>query len=198
MVPLGGSRPLKVDVALVCATHRDLRAMRAAGTFRDDLYWRINGFVARLPALRERSDIADIARQLLRTQARPGTAPLALDAGVLALFAHHPWPGNIRQLASVLQTAALLAEGEGSIRREHLPEDFLDDAGPPPVQSAQGALAAPACSQAPDLPAGLPCLQQVADSAIHAALQQHGGNVSAAARALGVARNTVYRRMRRH
>ncbi len=187
VVPLGGDRPVPVDVAVVCATHRDLRALRASGQFRDDLYYRLNGLVARLPPLRDRQDRAVLVDRLLAAQAAPGRPPMRLDAEVAELFARHDWPGNLRQLASVLQTAALMADGEACIRREHLPEDFLDeaaDSGAAPPQPAPATAAA----------RGMPCpLHALADQAVASALDRHGGNVSAAARALGVSRNTIYR-----
>jgi transcriptional regulator of acetoin/glycerol metabolism len=183
VVPLGAGGPVPVDIAIVCATHRDLRALRATGAFRDDLYWRINGLVVRLPSLRERSDLPAIAQRLLRVDADlAGEAPPGLAADVLDLFARHPWPGNIRQMASLLRTAAALRREASDIAIDDLPEDFLDDL-------AVGA-------DAPS-PRGDPAsLQAVAMSAIEQALHRNGGNISAAARSLGVARNTVYRRLR--
>jgi len=194
VVPLGGARALAVDVAVVCATHRNLREMMAAGTFREDLYYRLNGMVARLPALRERADLAVLVERMLRqdqTAARSGPTRVAQD--VMALFARHRWPGNLRQLASVLRTATLLAGEASEIRREHLPEDFLeDDAGagmPAMAVSVPPAVAPPQAAPAPRL-------QELAAGAVAQALARHGGNVSAAARALGVSRNTVYRQLR--
>ncbi|WPB57512.1 sigma-54-dependent Fis family transcriptional regulator [Xylophilus sp. GOD-11R] len=195
VTPLGGGRPLPVDVAIVCATHRDLRALRAAGTFRDDLYWRINGLVVRLPALRERSDLPVIAQRLLQAEsAMSGSPAPRLDDEVLDLFARHPWPGNLRQLASLLHTAVALNWGATRLGVRQLPEDFLDDldiAAAWPTTPSEGLFVAEAhgCRDAFSL-------QTVTASAIEQAMRTHGGNVSAAARALGVARNTVYRRLR--
>jgi len=192
VTPLGGARPVPVDFTIVCATHRDLRALRASGGFREDLYWRINGLVVRLPALRDRSDLPAIAAQLLRNEAAlVGRPAQCLAPEVLAVFVRHPWPGNIRQLASLLRTASALTQGESTIGLRHLPDDFLDDLEIPvtPCEPAPVACAVPV--EARDL-----SLHAVTGDAIEQALRLHGGNVSAAARSLGVARNTVYRRLR--
>jgi transcriptional regulator of acetoin/glycerol metabolism len=102
---------------------------------------------------------------------------------VMRLFRRHAWPGNLRQLASLLRTASLMAGGEDEIGLRHLPDDFLEDldAAPtkPPPDAASDAR-----------------LQELALSAILRTLDAHGGNVSAAARTLGVSRNTIYRKLR--
>ncbi|MBB6558274.1 transcriptional regulator of acetoin/glycerol metabolism [Acidovorax soli] len=186
VAPLGGTRQIEVDIQLVCATHRNLRAMMAEGSFRQDLYYRLNGLVVRLPALRERSDLAAIVQRILQSAADAGTPPLPVAPEVMALFARCAWPGNLRQLTNVLRTAALMAEGDTAIRREHLPEDFLEE--------CEAAAAVPAAADAP-APAAQP-LQAITAAAIAQALAAQGGNVSAVARALGVSRNTVYRHLR--
>jgi transcriptional regulator with PAS, ATPase and Fis domain len=181
VTPLGGNRVVRVDVAVVCATHRNLRELIAAGSFREDLYYRLNGLVVKLPPLRERTDLAAVVARMLQSQ-NESASPQRVGSDVMDLFNSYPWPGNLRQLANVLRTAAVLAEGEAEIRREHLPDDFLDEC------------AAPAKAQQAEAPANNPArLQQVTADAIALALAQHQGNVSAAARTLGVSRNTVYR-----
>ncbi|MEX3825226.1 sigma 54-interacting transcriptional regulator, partial [Paraburkholderia sp. BR14262] len=128
VVPLGGTRAVPVDLRIVCATHRDLRAMIAEGTFREDLYYRINGLVVTLPALAERTDLDPLVARMLEIVRRevPG-APARLTPAVRACFARCRWPGNLRQLASALRTAAIMAEGEDAIDMEHLPEDLMHD-----------------------------------------------------------------------
>jgi transcriptional regulator of acetoin/glycerol metabolism len=184
VMPLGAARPIAVDIELVCATNHDLRKRIADGLFREDLYYRLNGLVVKLPPLRERSDLDAIVAQLLANESR--SRRVADD--VLKLFRRHAWPGNLRQLASLLRTAALMAGDEDEIGLHHLPDDFLDDAeGPsataaaaPPVRTETGAR-----------------LEELELSAILRTLDAHGGNVSAAARALGVSRNTIYRKLPR-
>ena len=122
---LGGTEEIEVDVRIVAATNRDLREGIAKGTFREDLYFRLNVFEVQLPPLRERrEDILLIARALLdglnkRHECR--VTDLAPD--VEALFSEYPWPGNVRELRNVLERAVILA-GEGVIRRDHLPPGF--------------------------------------------------------------------------
>ena len=112
---VGGSRPLVVDVRIVAATHRDLSAMVRAGQFREDLWYRINVFVIRLPPLRERAgDIAALAEHFAaRAGSRFGaTAPLRVTPADLALLERYEWPGNVRELAAVMERAAILGEGK--------------------------------------------------------------------------------------
>ena len=201
VVPLGGARAVEVDVNVVCATHRNLREMMAAGTFRQDLYYRLNGLVVRLPALRERTDLSVIVERMLRTPPEDGPSgghpaqPLRVAPDVMALLQGYGWPGNLRQLANVLRTAALMAEGEapegeapeGEIRRHHLPEDFLEDCLTPgpqeTVTATQLRIAPPGVAQPEG--AAVQRLVSVTAGALEQALATHGGNVSAAARALG-------------
>ncbi len=180
--PLGSPKSIPVDIAIVCATHRDLRAMIVAQRFREDLYYRLNGLVVKLPPLRERSDLASVVDTLLQRTAdeHAGGQRLTIDPEVMMLFGRCTWPGNLRQLANLLRTAAAMVDDDGVIRREHLPDDFFDDL----------AVARDACT-----PTCSGRLDDLQTGAITAALARYNGNVSAAARALGVSRNTVYRRM---
>ncbi|KVQ02887.1 Fis family transcriptional regulator [Burkholderia ubonensis] len=197
--PLGSTKTIAVDISIICATHRDLRDMIAQNRFREDLYYRLNGLVVRLPPLRDRTDLAVVVQKMLQREAIAGAgrAPLTVAPDVMALFERCSWPGNFRQLGNLLRTAAAMVDDDGEIRREHLPDDFFDDLRDGDAQAAPDAPAA-ACAApcaADTLPAADARLQDVAASAIAAALARHGGNVSAAARALGVSRNTIYRKM---
>ncbi len=191
--PLGSAKTIPVDISIICATHRDLRDMIAQNRFREDLYYRLNGLVVRLPPLRDRTDLAVVIQKMLQSESLTGANQQPLDVApeVMAMFERCVWPGNFRQLGNLLRTAAAMVDADGEIRREHLPDDFFDDLRRAVVQDV------------PELPVaveggGSPTdarLQDVAASAIAAALARHGGNVSAAARALGVSRNTIYRKM---
>ncbi|TDF59552.1 sigma-54-dependent Fis family transcriptional regulator [Cupriavidus sp. L7L] len=189
--PLGSSKVIHIDVSLVCATNRNLREMVAGGQFREDLYYRLNGMVVRLPALRERSDLDVVAGKLLRQERTAGVPPRIRDS-VMEMFRAYHWPGNIRQLGNLLRTARLMAEGEAEITEDHLPDDFLDD-----LRERQARAATPAAhalASAP--PATQPTrLAEVEVQAIVATVRAHHGNISAAAKALGISRNTVYRKM---
>jgi transcriptional regulator of acetoin/glycerol metabolism len=200
--PLGSSKPLPIDVAVVAATHRNLREMISAQTFREDLYYRLNGLVVRLPSLRERSDLNTIVQKILRAECN-GRVPELSDE-VLQLLQRYRWPGNIRQLANVLRTAAVMAAGEPLITRSHLSDDFIED--------ARGAVAAP-CAAAVSV-AEVPRTEVVAIEVepgssetattlealelqtIKRALEEAGGNISVASKRLGISRNTIYRKLR--
>lgn len=181
VTPLAGTRPVPVDVAVVCATHRRLKEAIAAGTFREDLYYRLNGLTVTLPPLRERTDLEVLVRRILAAL-DPRGAKVGIAAEVLDAFRRHRWPGNLRQLTSLLRTALALLDGEGELQRAHLPEDFFE------TETGAGA------GGGPDRPASL---EKLKANAIERALIEHRGNVSAAARALGISRNTIYRRLGR-
>ena len=209
VTPLGSHKSIAVDIAVVSATHRNLRDMNTAGTFREDLYYRLNGLVVRLPALRDRSDLRTIARRIVRAEAP--VSPPEISAPVMAMFERYAWPGNIRQLANVLRTAVVMAGTDPQITEEHLSEDFLEDVRRQPgiVASAPNT-ARVAAALAPEPAAAV----QVADESsasstvaartlgeseialIRAALDAAGGNISEASKALGISRNTIYRKLR--
>jgi transcriptional regulator with GAF, ATPase, and Fis domain len=110
---IGAHKPLRVDVRIVAATHRDLQAMVAEGTFREDLWYRISVFPIHLPPLRERvEDIPPLAAHFAaRAGKRLGGAPLALRREDIDLLVSYPWPGNVRELAAVIERAAILGDG---------------------------------------------------------------------------------------
>jgi transcriptional regulator of acetoin/glycerol metabolism len=192
VTPLGSMRAEPVDLALVCATHRRLKEAIAAGSFREDLYYRINGLTVTLPPLRARSDLQDLVDRLVASLGDDG-AGVQVSAEVLDLFRRHRWPGNLRQLASVLRTSlAMLSDAERILRREHLADDFLEEIQASPPDPRDGAMPSPSTAGAA-APAVAP-LRELEASAIERALAAHGGNVSAAARSLGVSRNTIYRK----
>jgi transcriptional regulator of acetoin/glycerol metabolism len=194
VTPLGTDKSLCVDIALVCATHRDLRALIEAESFREDLYYRINGLVVRLPRLRDRSDLDVVIRNILAADNLRG---LTLDGEVMDLFRRFPWPGNVRQLANLLRTAERMVDEDRVIRREHLPDDFFDhlpEVMPPaPAPAVTTPIAqTPAAISIGSKSASLDDLEW---QAIRETLARNEGNVSATARALGISRNTIYRRL---
>jgi transcriptional regulator of acetoin/glycerol metabolism len=199
VTPLGSAKPVPVDVAIVSATHRNLREMIDAQTFREDLYYRLNGLVVRLPALRERSDLMTIVRKILR--AETNGCPLNLDDEVVQLLQAYRWPGNIRQLTNVLRTAAVMAGSEMVITRAHLSDDFLEDAqrelraSSEPAPAAPSA-SAPATANAETQAAAAATLEEMELRTIQKAVDDAGGNISVASRRLGISRNTIYRKLR--
>ena len=193
VTPVGASKAVPVDFALVCATHNQLMQAAEQGRFRQDLYYRINGLTVQLPALRERSDFVALLRRLLSDLATEQGLPVDVEVApdLLARLAAYPWPGNLRQLASVLRTAcAMLVEGEDTLRWEHMPDDL--------VQALEVAPSAfghpPDTPDTPTAPAAL-SLQQLSTAAIDQALQAARGNMSQAARQLGISRQTLYRKL---
>ncbi len=172
---------------VIAATQRHLRDMISQQAFREDLYYRLCGLALRLPPLRERSDLEALARNILLTHSP--VDPPAISPPVLDLFRRYRWPGNVRQLAHVLRTAAVMSAGERSITTAHLSDDFLEEVRA--VAPATGAL------QADPTPAVAltRTLQESETELIRHTLQALGGNVTAAARQLGISRNTLYRRL---
>ncbi|WP_369990613.1 sigma-54-dependent Fis family transcriptional regulator [Pseudomonas xanthosomatis] len=167
--PLGSGEPVAVNIRVVSASNRDLAADVRAGRFRQDLYYRIAGLALVLPPLRERSDRRVLIQQVHRRYRESGQ-PERLPAAILALLESHPWPGNIRELVSVMQVALALA-GNGPIELEHLPVNFLTEAQAP--------------TDTPQSPTDLDEL-----------LRQANGNLSSVARVLGISRTTLYKRLR--
>ncbi|ACK78302.1 sigma-54 dependent transcriptional regulator [Acidithiobacillus ferrooxidans ATCC 23270] len=185
VVPVGGSKPIPVDFVLVCATHRNLKTEMEAERFRADLYYRINGLTLMLPPLRERSDFAALTSRVLRDLSPE--RHLYLGDAVALAFAKYSWPGNLRQLVNALRTAcALLNDDESTILWDHLPDDLINE-----LRQA---------SQSLDISSmHLPQeenLHVLSSAAISRAIDISDGNMSEAARRLGISRNTLYRRLK--
>ncbi len=204
--PLGSGKEVEVDVAVVSASHKNLKDMIARGDFREDLYYRLNGLVVRLPALRDRSDFELVVQKILLALSEGGQ-PVSVSAQVMGLFTRYAWPGNFRQLHNLLRTAVVMVGHGGVIDMGHLPDDFLEEldqvlAQPLTSFAATASVVmphdpAPACSLPEPAVEAAPegqKLQNVALSAMAQMLRLHKGNVSAAAKALGVSRNTIYRK----
>jgi transcriptional regulator of acetoin/glycerol metabolism len=182
VTPLGGGAAVAVDFSLFCATHCKLREEADKGNFRSDLYYRINGLTLQLPALRERSDFDSLSEKIL--SALQPERQLHLAGTLLAQMRSYAWPGNLRQLTSVLRTAvAMLDDEEHCIDWQHLPDDMLADLLATPPSPARTTN---------ELPQNL---QELSRNAIQLALEKSGGNVSLAARTLGISRQTLYRKM---
>ena len=183
--PLGGTKSLPVDIKIICATNRRLRDEVASGRFREDLYYRLNGLLLTLPPLRHRADRIALAGAILRTLSQ-GDGRISFSPNVLDLFFRHSWPGNIRQLTNVIRTALALRGDEPEITMEYLPEDFLEQIG-----ARTEELRSPAGREAGSEPGRL---EEVEAVAIRDVLRECKGNISAAARKLGVSRSTLYRK----
>ena len=191
VTPLGSSKEIAVDISLVCATHRNLREEVARGAFREDLYYRLNGLCITLPPLRERSDFNALVDILVANHCRDGRE-VRISAEALALLRACSWPGNLRQLNNVLRVAlALLEDHESEITEDHLPDDLSIGAS----AEARGGPAGAAPGTAKRSEGGR--LADLELEAIQRALAESLGNVSAAARRLGISRNTLYRKLGR-
>ena len=181
IVPVGGTRPVKVDVRLLAATNASLEERVAAGTFREDLYYRLNVIPIHIPPLRERmEDIPILAGLFLERYAGPG-GTFSPDA--MARLGAHSWPGNVRELENAVERAVIMGE-DGPIRPEALPEGV----GRPPSQPL-GAL--------PE--AGVPpTLETIERAYILYVLDQVAGVKTAAAELLGIDPSTLHRKMDRY
>jgi two-component system NtrC family response regulator len=176
---VGENESFRVDVRVICATHRNLQEMVESGEFREDLMFRINTFEISLPPLRARlEDIPELAEHLyrrFRPQANPDEKHFSPEA--LAVLQSHSWPGNVRELANVIEHATILCD-QPPVRPEHLPSNF----GLHPVRRKLRAL-------------GPVTLEELELQAIYEALERHQGNKPAAAEELGISLKTLYNRL---
>lgn len=179
--PVGAPRPRRIDVRVVCATHRDLPAAVKDGAFREDLFYRLRGVTVELPPLRARSqDILPLAEHFL-----PARTTFAADARAALLS--HAWPGNVRELRHVVQLAALLSES-AVIRASALHFE-----GRPPMEGAAPPVTQDELHGAIELRGRT--LEELEELAIRAALSRHHGNRHAVADELGIARSTLLRKL---
>lgn len=200
--PLGSNKLLQINVRVIAATSRDLARLVREGTFREDLFYRLNVLPIRVPPLRERrADIAALLEVLGEDVAlRSGLPSPELSSQALAVLEAQLWRGNIRELRNVLEQAAMRSESPRI--EEHAVEAVLRESGLLPLTAVAvqpDPAVPPTADPAPDA-AGLlrPLAEQVAEleaRAIQAALAAHKGNKVAAAKALGIARATLYGRL---
>ena len=172
--PLGSTKSVPVDFRLICASNVDLNQAVADGKFREDLLYRIKGARLAVPPLRERSDLVDLIGRLL---AGLSNDYVQCSDAVIDLLTRHQWPGNVRELINVLQYASVFAD-HGVIERDHLPDDFRVEVVKP-VLSARDSI------------------EQAEQGALRQLLESHHWHISNTAKALGIGRNTLYRRMAR-
>lgn len=179
---VGESTNQQADVRVIAATNRDPEQEVEAGRFREDLFWRLNVFHIRLPALRERPEaIAALVSLFLKRTAR-GNARISPAA--LRLLEAYPWPGNVRELSNIIERAAILAAGR-VILPEHLPEN---------IQHGKASMAAPP----PDASFPVTRIEDAERLAIREALRKTGGNRQEAARLLGISRRTLFYRLKQY
>jgi two-component system, NtrC family, response regulator HydG len=187
---VGGTETVKVDVRVISATHGDLERQIASGTFREDLYYRLDVFPILLPPLRDRqSDIPLLAEHFLQKYASGAGKPvLGIDATAVAALTAYPWPGNVRELENLIERALILARGS-EITAADL--EFTRRRAASPMTSTE--------LRATD--GARPLNERLHDQergAIIAAIDSSQGNIAHAARTLGINRSTLYYRLRKH
>ncbi|HEY0063072.1 MAG TPA: sigma-54 dependent transcriptional regulator [Telluria sp.] len=181
--PVGASRSEQADIRVVSATNQELAELVASGDFREDLFYRLNLITIRLPPLRERrSDIALLANRIIEGVAiKYGLDPVTLTPQALDWLSAQPWPGNIRQLKQTLERTVLLAGKRQLSQADFVGAEHLDDSAGQQRLGVDGMT-----------------LEQVERRMIEQALDQHRGNISRVAQALGLSRTALYRRLERH
>ncbi|HZZ67802.1 MAG TPA: sigma-54 dependent transcriptional regulator [Phenylobacterium sp.] len=209
--PVGGKRPIKVDVRIVSATNRDLSLAVKEGRFREDLYYRLNVFPIEAPALRERKeDVPALVDAFVRRfNVEEGKSVVGATPETMGFLAAFDWPGNVRQLENAVYRAIVLADAP------YLqPHDFPAISGvAPPPQAAEPpsaivtSMLPPASGLMPDLPQAVPVrilderghlrtLEEIERDLIQLAIEIYAGHMSEVARRLGIGRSTLYRKVR--
>ncbi len=173
VLPLGAECEELVDIALVCASHQPLHTLVSRGQFRADLFFRISGMTVSLPPLRERSDFEAVVRQVLKEES--GGRAMQISPDALRLLRAYAWPGNLRQLRNVLRLSVALMDETMIVDLPQLPAEIRQRAR---ERSSQGA-----------------DLRAVQARLVRESVARHGGNISAAARELGITRTTLYRKL---
>jgi DNA-binding NtrC family response regulator len=189
VTPVGAAEPRRVDVRVIAATNADLAERIAAGTFRQDLYFRLARYTVTTPPLRERrEDLPLLVAHFLNTfAAEMGRQPPAFSGGALAVLQQYHFPGNVRELKNIIERALIDSDG-GTIEPRHL--QLLARAAPAPM--AGGSPVRDREQLAAELPLNLAAAE---DLLIQRALQQTEGNIADAARLLGVHRTRIYRKL---
>jgi len=180
--PLGGTQTRHADVRVIAATHRDLAALIRKGSFREDLFYRLNVVKVDLPPLRKRKeDIPLLVEHFVaRFNRRQGKSVAGVAPDVMALLMAHDYPGNVRELENIVERAFVLC-GSGKIERVHLPPELTGQAAAAPAPAGDTIAAQTRATEA---------------QAIRAALEQHGFNRLAAAQALGLHKSTLFRKIK--
>jgi len=186
---VGGNEPIKVDVRILAATNKDLRAEVAGGRFREDLFFRLHVIPVHLPPLRERrEDVPLLAEHFLGRHRRSGLRPPRFLPGAMEALMRHPWPGNVRELANILERLAILHAG-GHVGPAEI-RALLAGAGPPPAGGG------PAYRDDDERPLA-DRLDEYERELLNGAMEAAEGSVAEASRRLRTDRANLYRRMRR-
>jgi sigma-54 dependent transcriptional regulator, acetoin dehydrogenase operon transcriptional activator AcoR len=198
VVPLGSDQAIPVTLHVISATHRDIRQMIQDGEFREDLYYRLNGITLHLPLLRDRGDKADLIRTLLQEE-NTDQESIEIAEDAFQKLLDYSWPGNIRQLRNALRTASALCR-DGIIRLSNLPQEILHTetrmiAQPSMIAqpTSEGGAEISAAANQPSA-----ALRDAECAALLRELERMHWNISRTAQALGISRNTLYRKIHKH
>lgn len=185
--PLGSNRLVRLDARVIAAGNVNLATEVQAGTFRSDLYYRLNVVEIELPPLRERKgDVELLAKMFWRNLCREMGMPLAtIEPAVIEALKAYPWPGNVRELQNVCERACILADGN-SIRLDCLPRHIFEKYEVVLVDAK------------PHTPIGHTSMDGLCEDLVRKTLEASGGNISKASETLGIARTTLYRKMKKY
>jgi DNA-binding NtrC family response regulator len=181
VVPVGSTRTIETDVRVIAATNRDLEQEMRRGTFRSDLYYRLNVISLHMPPLRDRSDDVPLLTEHFLSRFDDGQG-IGIEPDALDRLGAYDWPGNVRELENALERAAVLSGGQ-PIGLDHLPARVVD----PPAQSLVA-----------DRPADNPTLDVIERAYVLWVLKAEGGNKARAAEVLGIDPSTLYRKLARY
>ena len=181
VTPLGSEGSTKVDLRVICASHRNLQELLGRGLFREDLYYRLNGIALELPALSARRDKDALIRKCIASEVSPGEA-ICVDGAVLARLSSYVWPGNIRELRNTVRTSLAICEN-GTIRLSDLPPEIAQTSRDLPQAAAPEA----------DM-----SLERAERDALLRVIEKNDWVMSRVAVQLGISRNTLYRKIKRH
>ncbi len=197
--PLGEQRPIKVDVRIIAATNTDLEEMVAQGRFREDLYYRLNVIRLRVPPLRERrSEIPTIVNYYINHySAKFGRKDIQITPQAVDLLMVSDWPGNVRQLCNEIQRVVARAEDATVLTPEHLSPELKKTSSPATPSSPASTLASMPSATLQNVTLA-DALAEVERRMIADALRKHGGNISRAARELGLTRRGLYLKLERY
>ncbi|MGD7035559.1 sigma-54-dependent Fis family transcriptional regulator [Methylotuvimicrobium buryatense] len=191
--PVGGTRSVRVDVQVVAATNVNLLEAVEAGRFRRDLYYRLNGAQIHLPPLRERSDKVPLIHRVMKQELDklPVEERVEFSSDVIALFEQHSWPGNVRQLLNVLRSTLYTAQSS-LITQDDLPDDFKAE-----LNNKDNSAVGTRINNRQFIPSQSMSLADWEAYGIKTALLECEGNISLAAKKLGITRSTLYKKIER-
>ncbi|EHH2454202.1 sigma-54-dependent Fis family transcriptional regulator [Vibrio parahaemolyticus] len=179
VLPVGSNQSVQVDTQIIAATHRDLDSLVSEGLFRQDLYYRLNGLIIELPRFEERDDKQQLIENIHRRHAE---SKQQLCPHLLSLLLSYSWPGNLRELDSLIKVSALMAQGEETLELAHVPTHLSKK-----LSQAQDVKTA----AEPTLK-----LRATVEDKLLKTYQANQGNISKTSRMLGVSRNTIYRKLK--